>query len=97
MGGLGKEQDRNRIDVFISYSRAADSRLAPAIQRGLSRLAKKVFRTRALTVFRDQTDLSASSSLGSSIKQALTEARFFLLLASPAAADSKWVREEIEF
>ncbi|MDH6133400.1 WD40 repeat protein [Kitasatospora sp. MAA4] len=50
-----------------------------------------------LHIFRDQTDLSASGSLGSSIEQALADARFFVLLASPAAAESKWVRKEIEF
>ncbi|MBQ0983701.1 TIR domain-containing protein [Streptomyces sp. F63] len=89
--------DSKRIDVFVSYSRAADSRLAPSIQRGLTRLAKKWYRIRALNVFRDQTDLSASHALGPSIERALTEARFFVLLASPAAAESKWVRREIEF
>lgn len=90
-------RDQNRIDVFISYSRAVDSRLAPAIQRGLSRLAKKWYRIRALTVFRDQTDLSAADSLGSAIEQALDDSRFFLLLASPEAARSKWVRRECEY
>ncbi|MFD9223735.1 TIR domain-containing protein [Streptomyces sp. NPDC060064] len=95
--GRSGERDTKQIDVFVSYSRAADSRLAPAIQRSLSRLAKKWYRIRALTVFRDQTDLSASNSLGSSIEQALADARFFVLLASPAAAESKWVRKEIEF
>ncbi|MFF3318300.1 TIR domain-containing protein [Streptomyces sp. NPDC003035] len=92
-----KSRDSKRIDAFISYSRAADSRLAPSIQRGLTRLAKKWYRIRALNVFRDQTDLSASHALGASIEQALNDARFFVLLASPAAAESKWVRREIEF
>ncbi|MFI6649884.1 TIR domain-containing protein [Streptomyces sp. NPDC050529] len=90
-------RDSKQIDAFISYSRAADSRLAPSIQRGLTRLAKKWYRIRALNVFRDQTDLSASHALGASIEEALTDARFFVLLASPAAAESKWVRREIEF
>lgn len=89
--------DGRRIDAFVSYSRAADSRLAPSIQRGLARLAKKWYRTRALNVFRDQTDLSASHALGASIERALADARFFVLLASPAAAESKWVAKEIEF
>lgn len=89
--------DGRRIDAFVSYSRAADSRLAPSIQRGLTRLAKKWYRTRALNVFRDQTDLSASHALGASIERALADARFFVLLASPAAAESKWVAKEIEF
>ncbi|MFD6191123.1 TIR domain-containing protein [Streptomyces sp. NPDC060275] len=89
--------DGRRIDAFVSYSRAADSRLAPSIQRGLTRLARKWYRIRALNVFRDQTDLSASHALGASIERALADARFFVLLASPAAAESKWVGKEIEF
>ncbi|MEU0083182.1 TIR domain-containing protein [Streptomyces sp. NPDC006274] len=97
MGRRLGSRDSKRIDAFISYSRAADSRLAPSIQRGLTRLAKKWYRIRALNVFRDQTDLSASHALGASIEQALTDARFFVLLASPTAAESKWVRREIEF
>ena len=42
-------------DGFISYSHAADGRLAPALQRGLQRLAKKWNSRRALHVFRDET------------------------------------------
>ena len=42
-------------DGFISYSHAADGRLAPAIQTGLHRLAKPWHRRRALWIFRDQT------------------------------------------
>ena len=44
----------DRYDAFISYSHAADGRLAPAVQNGLQRLARKVFQRRALRVFRDE-------------------------------------------
>ena len=84
-------------DAFISYSHAADGRLAPSLQSGLHRLGKKWYKIRALRVFRDQTNLSASPHLWGSIEQALSDSEWFLLLASPTAAASKWVRDEVAF
>ena len=37
-----------RYDGFISYSHAADGRLAPALQKALQKLAKPWFRRRSL-------------------------------------------------
>ncbi|MEU8610587.1 TIR domain-containing protein [Actinoplanes sp. NPDC048791] len=81
---------------FISYSHAADGRLAPAVQRGLHRLAKPWHRRRALWIFRDQTGLSVTPALWSSIQTALDGSEYFVLLASPEAAGSPWVNREIE-
>src|SRR5262245_61155225 len=83
-------------DAFISYSHAADGKLAPAVQRGLAHLAKKWNQRQALTVFRDDTGLAVSPQLWGSIVQALDHARFFVLFASPNAAASEWVNREIE-
>jgi WD40 repeat protein len=85
-----------RYDAFISYSHAADDALAPAVQRGLQTLARRWNQRRALEVFRDQTGLSVSPGLWSSIKAGLDESDFFVLLASPEAAASTWVNQEIE-
>ena len=84
-------------DAFVSYSHAADGRLAPALQRGLQSLAKPWYRRRALRVFRDQTSLSASPELWSAIEEALSQARYFVLLASPEAAASHWVDQEVRW
>jgi tetratricopeptide (TPR) repeat protein len=84
-------------DAFISYSHAADGRLAPALQSALQRFAKPWWKLRALNLFRDATSLAASHDLTGAIKAALGEARHFVLLASPRAAASKWVQREIEF
>ena len=43
---------------FISYSHAADGRIAAALQNGLQRFAKPWYRTRALHIFRDDTSLA---------------------------------------
>ena len=83
-------------DAFISYSHAADGRLAPALRDGLERLAKPWNRRRALRVFHDETGLAVAPGLWDSIQRSLDDAEFFVLLASPEAAASPWVNREIE-
>ena len=82
-------------DGFISYSHAADGRLAPALQRGLQLLAKPWNSRRALRVFRDETGLSTNPDLWSAIEGALDDSEWFVLLASPSSAQSEWVNKEI--
>jgi WD40 repeat protein len=84
-------------DAFLSYSHAADGHLAPALQAGLQSLAKPWYRRRALRVFRDKTSLSASPELWPAIQGALSQARYFVLLASPEAAASHWVEQEVRW
>lgn len=84
-------------DAFISYSHAADGKLAPALQNALQRFAKPWYRLRALHLFRDQTSLSATPGLWPAIEAALKGSRYFLLLASPEAAKSRWVQQEVEW
>ncbi len=83
-------------NAFLSYSHAADGKLAPALQSGLHRFAKPWYRLRTVHVFRDQTNLSVSPKLWSSITAALDRSDWFILLASPEAAASIWVDREIE-
>ncbi len=85
-----------RFDAFISYSHAADGKLAPAIERGLKRFAKPLFRLRALEVFRDNASLAANPGLWSSIESSLDVSAHLLLMASPDAAGSPWVTREVE-
>jgi WD40 repeat protein len=84
-------------DAFISYSRAVDGKLAPALQRGLQRFAKPWFRLRALRVFRDDASLSANPDLWGSIRDALDGSDYFILLASAESAASHWVAKEAEY
>src|SRR5262245_3977488 len=83
--------------AFISYSHAVDGKLAPALQLGLHRFAKPWYRLRAVRVFRDEASLSANPALWSSIESALASSDFFILLASPEAAASRWVSLEVDF
>jgi tetratricopeptide (TPR) repeat protein len=84
-----------RYDAFISYSHAKDKPIAAALQSVVQRLGKPWYQRRALRVFRDDTSLAATPQLWPSIEQALGQSRFFILLASPEAAASKWVNQEI--
>src|SRR5580700_4921707 len=82
-------------DAFISYSHAKDKPIASALQSAIQKLGKPWYRRRALRVFRDDRSLSATPHLWPSIEHALGQSRFFLLLASPEAAASKWVNREV--
>jgi hypothetical protein len=81
--------------AFVSYSHAADEKLAPAIQRALHAFTKPWYQLRALRVFRDKTSLSANPALWPAIEQALSQSEWFLFMASPQAAQSRWVQQEI--
>jgi WD40 repeat protein len=83
--------------AFISYSHAADGKLAPALQFALHRFARRWYALRAMRVFRDETNLAISPHLWGEIEKALGASEFFLLLASPQAAASKWVPKEVDF
>jgi tetratricopeptide (TPR) repeat protein len=84
-------------DAFISYSHLRDKPIATALQRAVQTLGKPWYRRRALRIFCDDTSLSATPSLWPSIERALEQSRYFILLASPEAATSKWVNKEVAF
>ena len=86
-----------KFAAFISYSHTTDGELAPALQKALQRFAKPWNRRRALRIFRDETSLSINPALWSSIKQSLSESEYFILIASPDAAQSEWVQKEVDY
>jgi WD40 repeat protein len=84
-------------DAFISYSHQGSATVAPALRTGLERLARKWTSRRALNVFLDESDLSATPSLWGTITAALDEARYLVVLGSRAAVSSEWVGKEIDY
>jgi tetratricopeptide (TPR) repeat protein len=84
-------------DAFISYSHAKDKPIATALQSAVQNLGKPWYRRRALRVFRDDTSLAATPHMWPTIEQALSQSRYFILLASPEAAASKWVSREVGY
>jgi len=85
------------FDAFISYSHRQDLALGPALRAALERFAKPWYRPRALRIFRDAANLSASVALWNSIEDALRSSRWFILLASPETARSEWVNREVRW
>ena len=51
--------------------------------------------TRIAPVFRDRDELPTTSDLGQTIRAALRESATLVVICSPTAAKSRWVREEI--
>lgn len=92
---ISLHHSNDKYDAFISYSHSADARVAAAVQAGLERLAKPWYRRHVLRVFRDDTDLTASPGLWSAIERAIDQSGAFVLIASPEAAASRWVEQEV--
>jgi WD40 repeat protein len=82
--------------VFVSYSHAADDRFAPILQSGLHSFARPWNQLRAMRVFLDSRSLSATPKLWSTIRTALRDSEYLLLLASPGSAKSEWVPREVQ-
>src|SRR5689334_5396775 len=84
-----------RYAAFISYSHAADGQLAPALEAAVRTFGKAWYRQYAVRTFRDQSGLAVTPALWESIRAAMDDSRFFILLASPEAAKSEWVGREV--
>ena len=94
-----------RYWAFLSYPHE-DSRAADRLHRALEQFrtpAPLVGRPHPLgtipprlaPIFRDRQELAASSDLSRTIREALSQSRYFIVLCSPAAAASPWVDQEI--
>lgn len=84
-----------RYDAFLSYSHGANQRLSAAIEVTLEALGKRWDERRALLVFRDVSKQSATHDLAGDLLARLDASRFLVLLASPEAARSEWVGQEV--
>ena len=84
-------------NAFISYSHAADGKLAPALQNALEKFAKPWYKLRNLNIFRDEASLTASPHLWSNIQVALQHSEYLIYMASVTSANSKWINKEIEY
>ena len=94
-----------RYVAFISYShrnRAETEWLHGALERFRipAKLVGKETRlgpvpARLIPIFRDRDELSAADELGVQLREALAESGHLIVVASPAAAVSMWVNEEI--
>lgn len=94
-----------RYRAFISYSHS-DRSCADWLHRALEayRLPARLVGTETLLgpvparlapVFRDRDELPASGDLSAELRAALDRSAALVLIASPAAARSRWVNEEV--
>lgn len=83
--------------AFFSYSHDHDRNFALALQSGVERFGRSWRRLRVLSVFLDKTRLPAGAALWSSIEDAMSRSGWFVLIASPEAARSRWVARELEW
>lgn len=90
------DRPAQRYDAFLSYSHAADAEFAPFLQGALQRFARPIYRLRSVRVFRDATGLALTPELWPDIVRGIDGSRYFILLASPDAAASPWVRREVD-
>ncbi|WP_414828444.1 toll/interleukin-1 receptor domain-containing protein [Alteromonas sp. H39] len=94
-----------RYRAFISYSHK-DKAIALWLHRELERyrIPSKLVGTQTTLgkvpqklspIFRDQDELPASGNLGQELHDALANSLCLIVICSPAAAQSRWVNEEI--
>jgi tetratricopeptide (TPR) repeat protein len=94
-----------RYAAFISYNHR-DRKVAAWLHRSLEayripprlrgqETALGVLGTRLPPVFQDREELSASSDLAASVREALNDAASLIVICSPDGAQSRWVNEEI--
>jgi len=72
--------------VFISYRR---------LHRPFAERLKLDLEHAGLTVWRDHTDIPLGSYFENDILKAIADSTYLVLLASPDAAESEWVRREV--
>ena len=87
----------NGFKAFISYNHASDREFAPTLRHNLMTINKPWFRRRAMRVFLDEATMPASPGLWSEVQRALDESEYFILLASPKAAQSTWIAREVTY
>src|SRR6476660_7399638 len=84
-----------RYAAFLSYSQAGDGRAGPLLTAALERFPGAWYSGRRRHVYLDKGDLAPSPDLKKSLVEALSRADHLLLVASPDAAASAWVRWEV--
>ena len=93
-----------KYDAFISYRHAPmDTEVSKLIHRRLEsiRVPGSVRKTsgkrRIERVFRDQEELTVSSSLSDEILSALDQSEYLIVICSPRTPESDWVANEISY
>jgi len=84
-----------KYKAFISYKHEVSSTHAQKIESALKSYAKPLYQP-PIKIFRDEVHLVPGNDLPASIREAMNESEYMLLLASKEAAESQWVQDEID-
>lgn len=92
-----------RYKAFLSYSHR-DSRWAGWLHRALEnyRIPRRIAASRTRSelrlkpIFRDRDELASAADLSATIRSALAESEYLIVICSPHSARSRWVNQEIE-
>jgi tetratricopeptide (TPR) repeat protein len=92
-----------RYKAFLSYSHQ-DSKWASWLHRALEhyRIPRRIAATRSEAelrlkpIFRDRDELASAADLSSTIRSALAESEYLVVICSRHSAQSRWVNQEIE-
>ena len=80
--------------AFVSYKHGTSAAFAADLESALKEYAKPLL-TPPIRIFRDEKYIVPDVDLPKLIKDSLGDSEFLLLLASPDAARSPWVRDEL--
>lgn len=86
-----------RHDAFISYATVVSGRLGAALEHRLTVYGRRWDAPAAMDVYRDLSDQSAVADLKTELLAHLDGSEWLIYLASPYAAQSKWVQQEIAY
>ncbi|WP_063052248.1 TIR domain-containing protein [Nocardia arthritidis] len=83
--------------AFLSYSGDRDRALLPAVQNAIEKLPRPWYRPPRMRIFLDYSGISIGPELRGKIVAGLSRSKWLVVIASPEAAQSKWVDREIEW
>jgi WD40 repeat protein len=81
--------------AFISYSHTVSATLAASLESALRSYAKPIY-TPPIRIFRDEKQMAAGLDLKASIRDALADSDYLIYIATREAAQSPYVREELD-
>jgi WD40 repeat protein len=81
--------------AFISYRHNTSGAMAVALEKALRQYAKPLYKP-PIRIFRDENQIGAGQDLKKTIRQALQESIYLIYIATRDAAESPYVRQELE-
>ncbi len=85
-----------KYKAFISYKHLTSTKFAEHLELAIKAYAKPIWQP-PIKIFRDEKYLKPGINLPDLIRTALDDSLYLIYLASPDAARSNWVQEELEF